>query len=174
MGGQQQLKLFKIFNPNSLGALNRILGENNIVGFKDPNFIGIKYDFDNNKLKYIMQNIPFTLTQQLIITSQHFVDIIEKIGSRGYRVNYTLNMELPEEELSQLNEYIFRISRFPDETDKCKKEIFNEIIRLEDEYEVEFESVSFNTGGHRVVFRNNGILFANEDSFDIVGELLCY
>lgn len=170
----QQLKMFKVFNPNSLMSLNNIFGENNIIGFDKSNIVGIKYDYENNHLKCIMKKIPFTLTQQLIITSQHFVDIIGNIGSKGLRSNIGLNMEIPDEEMQQLNEYIFKISK-PKADKKIYKElIFDEIIRLEEEYGVEIESVSFTDQNKRILFKNNGIVFADEESLEVAGEVLGY
>jgi hypothetical protein len=170
----QQLKMFKLFDRSNFKSLCSIFGENNIVGFCDSDIVGIKYDYDRNKLKNVMQKVPFTITQQFIITSQHFVDIIEKIGSKGYRPNLTLNMDLPLDELEQLNEYIFRISKASSNRENYKKLIYKEINRLEEEYDVELESVSFTIENNRIVFRNNGILFADEKSFDVAGEVLCH
>ncbi|WP_169865205.1 hypothetical protein [Sutcliffiella halmapala] len=170
----QQLKMFKIFNTESLMSLNNIFGPNNIVGFDKTNIVGIKYDYENNQLKYIMQKVPFTLTQQLIITSQHFVDMIEKIGSKGFRSNIDLNMELPDDEIKQLNEYIFRISKAQTDKKLYKELIYDEIIRLEDEFGAEIESVSFTVQNKRIKFKNNGIVFADEDSFEVAGEVLSY
>lgn len=169
-----QLKMFKLFDSEGIKSLSNIFGEKNIVGFSDSNIVGIKYDFDKNKLQYVMQKIPFTLTQQLIITSQLFIEIIENISSRGYRPYLQFNMELPEEELSQLKGYVFRISKPNVNKELNKQLIFDEINRIEDEYGAEIESVSFNFDNHRVVFRNNGILFADEDVFDVAGEMLCH
>ncbi|MCM3620331.1 hypothetical protein M3936_22505 [Sutcliffiella horikoshii] len=171
----QQLKMFKVFNSNGVGDLINIFGDENIVEFERSNIVGIKYDFNNNKLKYIMQRVPFHMTQQLIITSRLFIEIIEKIGSKGYRINYKLNMDLPKEETNQLNEYIFNISKNHsyDKIRLYKNCITEELNRLEEEYDVEFESVGFNSDGQRIVFMNNGILFANQDSFLEAGEVLC-
>ncbi|PKF88428.1 hypothetical protein CW306_13775 [Bacillus sp. BA3] len=168
----QQLKMFKTFDKNSLNSLNSIFGEKNIVGFNNSDLVGIKYDFNENKLKNVMQKIPFSLTQQLIITSQHFTKIIENIGSKGFRPNFKLNMEIPDEELSLLNEYIFKISKPYINKETYKELIFDEFNRLEEEYDAELESVSFTFNNERIVFRNNGIVFADENLFDVAGELL--
>ncbi|MCF6409016.1 hypothetical protein [Pseudalkalibacillus salsuginis] len=171
---EQQLKMFKLFDQKGFSSLSEIFGENNVVEFKNTDIIGIKYDYEKNKLKHVMKKVPFTLTQQFIMTSLHFVEIIENIGSIGCRPNFTINMDLPEEELTQINEYIFKISKPDSDKEICKKHIFNEINRLEEEYGVEFESVSFTFENHRIVFRNNGIVFVAEDLFDTAGEMLCY
>ncbi|MGF2614202.1 hypothetical protein FZC84_16810 [Rossellomorea vietnamensis] len=168
----QQVKLFKLYNQESVKSLSNIFGQDSIVKFNDSNIVGIKYDYDKNKLKNIMQMAPFTLIQQLIITSHHFVNIIEKIGSKGYRPNITLSTEIPEEEMKLLREYIFRISRPNINGKKYGQLILKEINRLEFEYEVELESVSFTSNNERIVLRNNGIVFANENSFNLAGELL--
>jgi fructose-1,6-bisphosphatase len=169
---EQQLKMFKVFNTDGLMSLNEIFGNKNIVEFKQSNIVGIRYDYEKNKLKYIMQNVPFTLTQQLIITSQHFVDIIEKIGSKGLRSNIRLNMELPDGEIESLKEYMFKISHPKADKRLYRDLIFQEITRLEDEFGVEIESVSFTAQNNRVLFKNNGIVFADEDSLEVAGEIL--
>jgi hypothetical protein len=168
----QQVKLFKLYDQESVNSLSNIFGQENIVKFSDSNIVGIKYDYDKNKLKNIMQRAPFTLIQQLIITSHHFVKIIEKIGSKGYRPNITLSMEIPEDEIKQLSEYVYRISKPNFNKDIYGQLILEEINRLESEYEVELESVSFTSNNERIVLRNNGIVFADEDSFNLAGEVL--
>lgn len=169
----QQLKMFKIFDNNVIKTLNSIFGEKNVIGF-NSNIVGIKYDYSDNGLRIIMKKVPFKFTKQLIITSQHFVEIIGNVGQKGYRSNIKLNMDLPEGELNNLNNYIFKISKHNVNKEQYKLMILYEINRLEEEYEVEIESISFNIKNQRITFRNNGILFADEGPLDVVGEVLCH
>lgn len=167
----EQIKMLEVFSETGLFKLSKIFGSENVVYFPKSSIAGVKYDYTTNKLPAIMRKVPFSHSQQFMITPSRFADIILNLTIKGYRPNYTLNhTDIDKEDLNKLNEKISSVRKIP--TKESRDLLLQELFKLEDEYDASIESVSFFNKQNRITIKANGILFAPENSLHITDELL--
>jgi hypothetical protein len=162
-----QMKMFKMFNQKNTKTFNNLFGENNIVCFDRSNIVGVRYDYEHNRLKNIMSFIPFAETQQFMITPEHFVSIYSNIKYNGLRPTLQLNVDLPLEECQEFESILenFKLSNF-------KEKLVEKLIELEEEFNAYPEKISFFYNNHRVTLYSNGIFFGEDDSLEFTDEVL--
>ncbi|MCU5120956.1 hypothetical protein OCB76_08705 [Bacillus cereus] len=156
----EQIKMLEVFNKSGLKKLNKIFGPNNVVYLPKSSLAGVKYDYENNKLQYVMDNIPFSHTQQFIITPNKFADIILNLCSKGYKPNCKLfHSDIEPYDLDSFNTKLQLLRQNP--CIETKNALLEELFKLEEEYNTYIESLSFFMNNERVTIQANGILFSN-------------
>lgn len=161
-----QLKVFTIFDDRGKKEFERIFGEQNIVFFQKSNVIGIRYNYGSDKLKNIMPLVPFSVTQQFMITPEHFINIYLNLKKMGKRAFIHMTDELPEDEESEFHTLLNSLK------EGNKSEILDRLNHLEEEYNVIPKSISFTHQKNRISLNSNGIIFGDDEAYEITDELL--
>ncbi|HFT5902385.1 TPA: hypothetical protein ACGSMF_003511 [Bacillus cereus] len=166
----EQIKIMEIFNKRGLNKLNKIFGPDNIVYLPKSSLAGIKYDYDNNKLQYVMEKIPFSVTQQFIITPNKFADIILNLCKKGYNPNCKFyHTSIDENDLENFRIKLKKIRTEPNQN--TKKALLEVLLYLENEYDTFIESITFYSNNERYNIQANGILFSESTSLEITDEI---
>ncbi|PFV38975.1 hypothetical protein [Bacillus cereus] len=166
----EQIKMLEVFGKSGLSKLNKIFGPDNIVYLPKSSLAGIKYDYNNNKLQYIMEKIPFSHTQQFIVTPNKFADIILNLCSKGYKPNCKLfHTEIDLHDLKSFNSKMQLMRQKPNS--ETKNALLDELYKLEKEYGTFIEALSFFIGNERITIQANGILFSNGTPLEITDDL---
>lgn len=159
--GMNQIKLFKKYDDNLYATLAKKFGKQNVIDFHNARIVGVKYDYEINTLDKVMSKIPFSNTQQILVSPEYFVKIISNLFNKDIKPN--LSMDLDDEELVILDQII---------RSKNSDELLNLLNRFEEEYDVIPKSISFFLNKGRVVLNYNGVLFYGDENLNFTDELL--
>ncbi|EJQ03213.1 hypothetical protein IE3_05584 [Bacillus cereus BAG3X2-1] len=166
----EQIKMLEVFGKSGVNKLYKIFGPDNIVYLPKSSLAGIKYDYNNNKLKYIMEKIPFSHTQQFIVTPNKFVDIILNLCSKGYKPTCKFfHTDIDPHDLDSFNVKMQIMRQNPNI--ETKNALLNELYKLEEEYGTFIEALSFFIDNERITIQANGILFSNSTSLEATDDL---
>lgn len=168
----QQYKLYRIFaqdRAETLSELHKIFGDEKVV-LLNTLLVAIKYDGINLTYKELINKARKLNTSQFIITSNYFIDIIDRAIKNKYIISEIRFLDsIMSEDMEIINDYLAELNYGSDNTkQKILKQLYSELNWICKEESIDVQQVTIRYKKvdsnilNSITINNNGVININD------------